>query len=177
MALANVTPASGKLTFSPTLARGLGYYTGPIFEIAHPEMPWSLGGGGRYDGLIGSFLGRNVSACGFSLGLERLLVVMEERSMFPELGSDAEVLVGYVNKDQQSEALRLAYTLRSAGRRVELCPKAEKPGKLRKQTVERQFRWLAFYAADGQIEAFNPQSPDDTHKSLSMAQIKSLVIK
>ena len=65
------------------LARGLSYYTGAIMEIAVPDLAGSLGGGGRYDNLVGMFLGEQVPACGFSLGLERILVVMGERGMFP----------------------------------------------------------------------------------------------
>lgn len=61
------------LRFDPTLVRGMGYYTGTIFEIAHPDFAYSLGGGGRYDGMIGRFLGSDVPAVGFSLGFERLV--------------------------------------------------------------------------------------------------------
>ena len=64
---------SARLVFSPNLVRGMGYYTGTIFEIAHPDLPYSLGGGGRYDGMIGRFLGSDVPAAGFSLGFERLV--------------------------------------------------------------------------------------------------------
>ncbi|MFM6975132.1 MAG: histidine--tRNA ligase, partial [Agromyces sp.] len=60
------------LDFDPTLVRGMGYYTGTIFEISHPEVSYSLGGGGRYDGMIGRFLGQDVPACGFSIGFERI---------------------------------------------------------------------------------------------------------
>ncbi|MFB7251968.1 histidine--tRNA ligase [Microbacterium sp. NPDC056234] len=61
------------LVFDPFLVRGMGYYTGTIFELAHPSVPYSLGGGGRYDGMIGRFLGQQVPAVGFSLGFERLV--------------------------------------------------------------------------------------------------------
>jgi histidyl-tRNA synthetase len=57
----------------PTLVRGMGYYTGPIFELAHPSSSGSVGGGGRYDGMIGRFAGRDVPACGFSIGFERIV--------------------------------------------------------------------------------------------------------
>ena len=56
------------IEFDPTLVRGMGYYTGTIFEIAHPDFGYSLGGGGRYDYMIGRFLGQEVPACGFSIG-------------------------------------------------------------------------------------------------------------
>ena len=52
------------IEFDPSLVRGMGYYTGTIFEIAHPDLDYSLGGGGRYDGMIGRFLGQEVPACG-----------------------------------------------------------------------------------------------------------------
>lgn len=61
------------LHFDPSLVRGMGYYTGTIFEVAHPSSSSSLGGGGRYDGMIGRFLGTDVPACGFSLGFERIV--------------------------------------------------------------------------------------------------------
>ena len=68
------TPAAARIRIDPSLARGLSYYTGAIMEIAVPDLAGSLGGGGRYDNLIGMFLGRDVPACGFSLGLERIIV-------------------------------------------------------------------------------------------------------
>ena len=70
-------PRPGLLEFDPFLVRGMGYYTGPIFELAHPSVPYSLGGGGRYDGMIGRFLGTEVPATGFSLGFERLVDLLE----------------------------------------------------------------------------------------------------
>ncbi|MGB4136956.1 MAG: histidine--tRNA ligase [Microbacterium sp.] len=70
-------PAEGvdpvPLQFDPFLVRGMGYYTGTIFELAHPSVDYSLGGGGRYDGMIGRFLGQEVPAVGFSIGFERIV--------------------------------------------------------------------------------------------------------
>ena len=68
-----------ELVFDPTLVRGMGYYTGTIFEIAHPSSTSSLGGGGRYDGMIGRFLGRDVPAVGFSIGFERIVALLPDR--------------------------------------------------------------------------------------------------
>ena len=68
-----------ELVFDPTLVRGMGYYTGTIFEIAHPSSTSSLGGGGRYDGMIGRFLGRDVPAVGFSIGFERIIDLLPDR--------------------------------------------------------------------------------------------------
>ena len=86
--LAEATPARGRVKLTPRLARGLSYYTGAIMEVTVPDLAGSLGGGGRYDGLIGMFSGEQIPACGFSLGLERILVVMGERSMFPPNGRE-----------------------------------------------------------------------------------------
>jgi histidyl-tRNA synthetase len=66
------------LVFDPFLVRGMGYYTGTIFELAHPSVSYSLGGGGRYDGMIGRFLGSEVPAVGFSLGFERLVDLLSD---------------------------------------------------------------------------------------------------
>ncbi|MFE7844403.1 histidine--tRNA ligase [Microbacterium sp. NPDC057407] len=66
-------PTEVPLVFDPFLVRGMGYYTGTIFELAHPSVDYSLGGGGRYDGMIGRFLGQDVPAAGFSIGFERIV--------------------------------------------------------------------------------------------------------
>lgn len=114
-----------------SLARGLSYYTGAIFEISVPDLAGSLGGGGRYDGLIGMFGKEQIPACGFSLGLERILVVMEERGMFPpELNTNsADVLVTIWSEESIGESLKLANELRSSGLRVLVYPEADKLGK------------------------------------------------
>jgi histidyl-tRNA synthetase len=65
--------------FDPTLVRGMGYYTGQVFEINRPDVPWSLAGGGRYDRLIGRSLGRDVPACGFSIGFERIVDLLSRQ--------------------------------------------------------------------------------------------------
>ena len=131
MAYADSTPAKGHVQFTPRLARGLSYYTGAIMEISVPDLPGSLGGGGRYDGLIGMFLGEQIPACGFSLGLERILVVMTERGMFPPDVQTAgpDVLVTIFDAPLTGESLRLANDLRAAGLRVELYPEALRRGK------------------------------------------------
>ena len=66
------------MVFDPTLVRGMSYYTGTIFEIAIPEFGGSCGGGGRYDKMVGKFTGNDVPACGFSIGFERIILLMME---------------------------------------------------------------------------------------------------
>lgn len=70
--------ANFEIVFDPTLVRGMSYYTGTIFEIAMPEFGGSCGGGGRYDGMVGRFTGKDVPACGFSIGFERIILIMME---------------------------------------------------------------------------------------------------
>jgi histidyl-tRNA synthetase len=137
--LSAATPAGGRLQLDPSLARGLSYYTGAIMEIAVPDLAGSLGGGGRYDNLVGMFRGETVPACGFSLGLERILVVMGERAMFPASveasAGAADVMVLQWSDATQADALALAGELRGAdaagqpGPRVVLYPEVDKPGK------------------------------------------------
>ena len=67
-----------EIVFDPTLVRGMSYYTGTIFEIAMPEFGGSCGGGGRYDKMVGRFTGKDVPACGFSIGFERIILIMME---------------------------------------------------------------------------------------------------
>lgn len=120
-----------RIRFDPTLARGLSYYTGAIFEINVPDLAGSLGGGGRYDDLIGMFGKEQIPACGFSLGLERILVVMEERGMFPKELSEnsADVMMTIWNEESIGESLKLAAELRSQNLRVLVYPEADKLGK------------------------------------------------
>ena len=116
----------------PSLARGLSYYTGTIMEINVPDLAGSLGGGGRYDGLIGMFGKEQIPACGFSLGLERILVVMDERGMFPpEIAESApaDVMVTLWSQETAAESLKLASQLRSQGLRVTVYPEPDKFGK------------------------------------------------
>ena len=134
--------AGEHLQVDPALARGLGYYTGPIFEIAVADLAGSLGGGGRYDELVGMFGKKQVPAVGFSLGLERILVVMEERGMFPGLSTGPDLMLCWMGVDAAA-VLGVAGKLRAAGVKVEVYPEG---GKLGKQ--------LQYADADGVKAAF-----------------------
>ncbi len=148
LAYAKDAPAGRYLRVDPFLARGLSYYTGPIFEIAVADLAGSLGGGGRYDNLVGMFLGRQIPACGFSLGLERILVVMEERGMFGGSETASDVMVGVWDESLASEALKLAGELRSAGLRVDLFPDRDKVGKQMKYADGRGYPYVALVGPD-----------------------------
>jgi histidyl-tRNA synthetase len=113
-----------------SLVRGLSYYTGPIMEI-HVDGIGSLGGGGRYDNLVGMFSGHAVPACGFSLGLERIIVLMTENEMFPpdlvSASADVMVAIWYQKGPEEkthaaADSLLLARELRADGIRVDVYP-------------------------------------------------------
>jgi histidyl-tRNA synthetase len=122
-----------RIKIDPSLARGLSYYTGAIMEISVPDLAGSLGGGGRYDNLVGMFSGKDITACGFSLGLERIILIMTERGMFPEnLGrASADVLVTVWNEESVKDSLAFAAELRKGAPalRVDVYPEADKLGK------------------------------------------------
>ncbi|MCU1382224.1 MAG: hisS [Acidobacteria bacterium] len=147
LALTQVTEARGLVRVDPSLARGLSYYTGAIMEIAVDGIG-SLGGGGRYDNLVGMFLGRDVPACGFSLGLERIIVVMSERGMFPEsvVKNAVDIVVTFLGEGSRVEALKLAGELRQARWRVDVFPDAgRKFDKPLKYAAARGARVMAIF--------------------------------
>ena len=154
VALSGATSAGPHLRIDPSLARGLSYYTGAIFEIAVSDLAGSLGGGGRYDNLVGMFSAESVPACGFSLGLERILVVMSERGMFPPTvaAGGADVLATVWNAASLADTLALARTLRDAGLRVEVYPDADKIGKQMKYAGARGVRFAVIVGDDERMQ-------------------------
>ncbi len=175
--LAGATSAASHIKIEPSLARGLSYYTGAIFEITVADVAGSLGGGGRYDNLIGMFSGDSVPACGISLGLERILVVMGERNMFPPgvVATPADVMVAVWNDGQMADLLRLAATLRAAGLRVEVYPEADKIGKQFKYASARNIPFVAVMGdeelANGTVAVKNMKTGDQAaHPRANVAE-------
>lgn len=114
-----------RVVFSPILVRGMGYYTGTIFEIAHPSSTSSLGGGGRYDGMIGRFLGTDVPAAGFSIGFERILDLVK---LPEEAAADAMVLLHDADVAPETLVALKSELLARGGRvRLERKPRNLKP--------------------------------------------------
>jgi histidyl-tRNA synthetase len=147
---ASASGAGVPLKIDPSLARGLSYYTGAIMEINVPDLAGSLGGGGRYDNLVGMFSGQSVPACGFSLGLERIIVVMTEREMFPPalVVAPADVMVTIWDENSFDDSLALATLLRSDGLRVDLYPEADKIGKQFKYASSREIPFVVIEGTD-----------------------------
>lgn len=127
------------LIFDPTLVRGMSYYTGTIFEIAMPEFGGSCGGGGRYDMMVGKFTGKDVPACGFSIGFERIiLLLMEQGFKVPENSCKIAYLVekGYPG-DKLKDIISMAQEERSAGRQV-LVVRMNKNKKFQKEQLSNE---------------------------------------
>lgn len=115
-----VKNAEFKIAFDPTLVRGMSYYTGPIFEISMDEFGGSVGGGGRYDEMIGKFTGNATSACGFSIGFERIVMLLLERGyQVPGTsGKTALLIEKKMPADKLLIVLREAERLRNNGTQV-----------------------------------------------------------
>jgi histidyl-tRNA synthetase len=152
----NLDPGGAVLQFDPFLVRGMGYYTGPIFELAHPSVDYSLGGGGRYDGMIGRFLGQDVPATGFSLGFERLVDLVE---LPADEGTEAIALLHDADVPL-AELLSIKADLVARGGRVRLVvrPKNVKP--TLDGLAAEGFRRFAFVAAGATTDALELRTLD-----------------
>lgn len=131
--------ADFELVFDPTLVRGMSYYTGTIFEIAMPEFGGSCGGGGRYDKMIGSFTGKDVPACGFSIGFERIvLLLMESGFKIPGQAEKKAYLIekGYPG-EKLSEVIAQAQEERKKGVQV-LVVRMNKNKKFQKEQLGKE---------------------------------------
>ena len=120
-----------RLAFNPCLVRGMGYYTGPIFEVSAAGLSSSIGGGGRYDEMIGRFTGQNVPACGFSIGFERLLVILSDLGFRPPITTKKIALLvsKKVATSDYASVLARAAALRAQGYTASILPMAHNLGK------------------------------------------------
>ncbi|MBR5231731.1 MAG: histidine--tRNA ligase [Clostridia bacterium] len=114
------------ISYCPSLVRGQGYYTGVVFEIACKDFPGAIGGGGRYDGMIGKFLGQNVSAVGFSIGFERICAILMDQNYQPPVAKKMALL--YRDDADFAEVLMKARRLQGEYA-VTVMPQARKLGK------------------------------------------------
>jgi histidyl-tRNA synthetase len=112
----SVTPAGGtSISFDPFLVRGMGYYTGPVFEFVVPGFSGSMGGGGRYDGLIEKLSGIQCTACGFSIGFERLVTIFADRLSSTEQSAIRKVAVFYEDPADIAAVLSATQAMREQG--------------------------------------------------------------
>jgi histidyl-tRNA synthetase len=157
------------LEFDPTLVRGMGYYTGTIFEIAHPDLGYSLGGGGRYDGMIGRFLGTDVPACGFSIGFERIVDLLSGAAASV---ADAVVLV----HDKDADPARLV-ALKSAlvadGKRVRLERRVKNLAPVLDRAADAGYGSFAFVTSVAAADAA-PDGEPDAATDIAALEFKAL---
>ncbi len=140
------TMKSAVLEFDPTLARGLDYYTGAIFEVKASEgtMPGSICGGGRYDDLTGIFGLKNMSGVGISFGADRIYDVLLETNKFPaELGGSTKLLFANFGEAEALHCLKLLRQVREAGIAAELYPDAVKMAKQFKYADDKGIPYVA----------------------------------
>ena len=128
-----------EIVFDPTLVRGMSYYTGTIFEIAIPEFGGSCGGGGRYDKMVGKFTGNDVPACGFSIGFERIvLLLLESGFKIPNESEKVAFLIEKgIAKDRLCDIIAQAQATRKEGKQV-LVARMNKNKKHQKEQLEAQ---------------------------------------
>ena len=128
-----------EMVFDPTLVRGMSYYTGTIFEVSMPQYGGSCGGGGRYDKMVGKFLGQDTPACGFSIGFERIIMIMmDEGFKIPgESEKTAFLIEKGIGGDRLSEIIKEAQEERASGKQV-LVVRMNKNKKFQKQQLTDQ---------------------------------------
>ncbi len=131
--------ADFKIIFDPTLVRGMSYYTGPIFEISMDEFGGSVGGGGRYDEMIGKFTGQNIPACGFSIGFERIvMLLLEKEYQVPAKGQKTAFLVEKnMPKERMLAILKQANERRRKGEQINIAI-MKKNKKFQKEQLEKE---------------------------------------
>ena len=128
-----------ELVFDPTLVRGMSYYTGTIFEIAMPQFGGSCGGGGRYDKMVGKFTGKDVPACGFSIGFERIiLLLLESGFKVPGTAEKTAYLIEKgISAEVMTQVMKQAQTEREKGKKV-LVTRMNKNKKFQKEQLNAQ---------------------------------------
>ena len=134
-----VKNADFKMVFDPTLVRGMSYYTGTIFEIAIPEFGGSCGGGGRYDKMVGKFTGNDVPACGFSIGFERIvLLLLESGYQIPNAKKKTAYLIEKgMPTDRLCEVMKEAQAARANGEQI-LVSRMNKNKKFQKEQLMKE---------------------------------------
>ena len=134
-----VKNADFKMVFDPTLVRGMSYYTGTIFEIAIPEFGGSCGGGGRYDKMVGKFTGNDAPACGFSIGFERIvLLLLESGFQIPGARKKTAYLIEKgVGTDVLCDVMKQAQEARNSGEQI-LVARMNKNKKFQKEQLQKE---------------------------------------
>jgi histidyl-tRNA synthetase len=172
----------GDIAYAPVLARGLSYYTGPVFEVVHDRLDATIAAGGRYDGLIGMFQANDVPATGGSLGIERILLLLEQAEADAEgTRNGPDVLVTILDDDGAADALAVAQRLRVDGFTTDLYSGggSRKLGKQLKYADRRGVRVAVIRGADeraaGRVAVKDLSSGDQA--SIELAELSAHVAR
>lgn len=157
--LLGVKPKS--ILFSPTLARGLDYYTGVMYEFIIPQYgSGSCAGGGRYDNLINKLIGQDIPATGLAFGFDRVVEAADELGLIPSVSTTADVLVTIFSKETKNKSLEAAKVLRKAGVRTEVFAEDDK-------NLSKQFK----YADQNKYEYVVVIGPDEMKENTAKIKI------
>lgn len=138
------------IVFDPTLVRGMGYYTGQIFEISVPGYSYSMGGGGRYDRMVGKFSGRDVPACGYSIGFERVIGALMDKGFTIPQEREKLALI-YEDRDSPDQVMEASNRLREQGFTVATQPKKKDMKKQLDSLVALNFSKFVSFRGDPNI--------------------------
>ncbi len=139
-----------RIAFDPTLVRGMGYYTGPIFEVSVPGYTSSVAGGGRYDKMLEKFLGREIPACGFSIGFERVVSILEQEGRGTPEAKDKLALIYDPKRDELKPVSQALKKLRREFQEVSLLPKKKDLKKQIDQLPELKFSAFCLFRGDAE---------------------------
>lgn len=146
-----------KIVFDPTLVRGMSYYTGQIFEIQHDDFPSSIAGGGRYDKMIGKYLGKDIPACGFSIGFERIITLLEDKKhIIPNKNKNIALL--FRSQQDVKQAIINAQNLRSKGYNVLMIMKNKNFSNQLSDLANKGFSSFTVVNTDGTISEIKETS-------------------
>ncbi|PIP23464.1 MAG: histidine--tRNA ligase [Candidatus Nealsonbacteria bacterium CG23_combo_of_CG06-09_8_20_14_all_38_19] len=168
ISLVSLLMADGRIEFSPFMARGLDYYTGPIFEIYLKGATGAIASGGRYDDLVGKFVGGQVPACGGSLGIDRILSTLEVKNPNREDGLKPQVFVTVWDRSMRPEALQIAEELRNERIITEVFLEEGKISNQIRLASNRGAKYCLFYGPDEQTKK------EVTIKNLSTGEQRSV---
>ncbi|MDO4287960.1 MAG: histidine--tRNA ligase [Eubacterium sp.] len=144
-----------KVVFDFSLIRGMGYYTGQIFEVSYGPYGFSIAGGGRYDNMIGKYAKTSVPAVGFSIGFERIVTILMEEQAGKKASSESIVLFYDAAGDDMAQVIRFADTLRDQGKTVNLTAMKKKFGKQIGYYADKDYDGFMVFGRDEAIKSFD----------------------
>lgn len=147
-AITRIAGGRYSIVFDPTLVRGMGYYTGQIFEIVIAGAAHSVAGGGRYDKMVGKFLGRDVPACGFSIGFERIISILMEKEQNNKENLSKIAILFDQDRDQLTDVFLKANALRAHNTCISVLPKKKDVRKQIDSLIEEGYSGYASYFKD-----------------------------